>query len=325
MRNRCGWLLIVLCAVAMAKAEDQDLRARAVHLLDRARLASRMEKPTNIRTTVTFSATGKDGLAETGSYTRNRSSTGELREDVVLGEFKSSHIQKGRDVAYFGAWMDLPYAVESVMRFIPYAPLRFDPTDVIGSIDGKTVDGRAASCIEFVTVRGEDRNPGEICVANADGTVLAWHDRDSSWQAAGYTSVNGALEPSGFAYKEGAALALAAQVKYTMLDTEPTAELTAPANWNHGAYCRSYTMPIAKFSPQPRALGGLNAPVIDVEVHAHVSAEGSVTHAEVEKPVRADLDAEAVQLVSTWRYSPGTCEGQVQDFPVNVMVHFQGR
>jgi len=84
-------------------------------------------------------------------------------------------------------------------------------------------------------------------------------------------------------------------------------------------------MPVPTSTPQPPAPGTASLPVTDVAVHAHVTARGSVTGATILKPVRPDLDAEALALAGTRRYQPGSCEGRLQDFAVDVTVHFQGR
>jgi TonB family protein len=314
-----------LLLAGVALAEDQGLRNQAVHLLDQARLASRMAGPTNIRTEVAFSATEKDRPLTSGTYTRTRSASGALRQDVVFGDFRASRIQQDASVADQGPWHDLPYPVRALMEFVPYGPLRFDPTDVIQSIEPGMIAGQHATCIHFVTVRGEDRNPGEVCVSPADSTILAWHDSRKSWQATRYTRVNGGLEPVEFSYREGDSFSLTASLTFTLLDADPAEALTAPSDWVHGTFCKTFQTPVPTSTPQPPAPGTSTLPVIDIEVHAHVTAQGSVTAASILKPVRPDLDAEALALVSTWHYQPGSCEGRLQDFPIDVIVHFQGR
>jgi TonB family protein len=60
-------------------------------------------------------------------------------------------------------------------------------------------------------------------------------------------------------------------------------------------------------------------------VHLHVTAQGTVSDASVVKPVRPELDAEALKVVSTWLFDPGTCNGGAQDYTIDSVVHFQGR
>src|SRR5271155_5195550 len=75
----------------------------------------------------------------------------------------------------------------------------------------------------------------------------------------------------------------------------------------------------------PEDMGAPDAPVTDVVVHLHVTAQGAVTNASVVKPVRSDLDTEAIKLVSGWLYDPGICNGRAQEYAIDAVVHFQGR
>jgi hypothetical protein len=84
--------VLVLCLLVIRPAigEDMDLRSRAEQFMNRALVASRLTTPMNIRTDVTFSATGDDGIATAGSYVRVRSVDNALREDFVLGDYYGS-------------------------------------------------------------------------------------------------------------------------------------------------------------------------------------------------------------------------------------------
>jgi TonB family protein len=314
-------LLMARCAVG----EDMDLRNRAEQLMNRAIVASRFTTPMNIRTEVTFSATGTDGIATSGSYVRTRTADSALREDLVLGDYSMSRMREQSNIATHGQWVDIPYPLRKVMSFVPYMPIRFDPTDVITSIDQTRMNGKAAVCIQFVTVRGEDRNPGDVCLSRDNATVIEWHDRDRSFQALEYGTVKDVLLPSHFVYREGDKLVIDASVRWTILDARPDSAFVAPEDWRHARLCKSFAMPVPKSAPQPAAKGGVDAPVITVDVRVHVRPDGTVGKAEVLKPVRDDLDAEAVELVKTWTYQPGVCEGNKQDFAIDAAVNFQGR
>jgi TonB family protein len=318
-------LALSLLVTRGAAGEDMALRNRAEQLMNRALVASSLTTPMNIRTEVTFSAKGEDGIPTAGSYIRVRSVDNALREDFVLGDYSMSRIREQSNVATRGPWVDLPYTLRKVMEFVPYLPIRFDPTDVITSIDETRMNGKAAVCIQFVTVRGEDRNPGDVCLARDNATVIEWHDRDRSFEALEYGSVKDALLPSHFVYREGEKLAIHASVRWTLLDARPDDAFVAPEDWRHAHFCNSFAMPVPKSAPQPAAKGGVDAPVITVDVRVHVRPDGVVGSAEILKPVRDDLDSEALELVKTWTYQPGVCEGNKQDFAIDAEVHFQGR
>jgi TonB family protein len=324
MKLMLGFVLSLLMTRGAA-GEDMDLRNRAEQLMNRALVASRLTTPMNIRTEVTFSATGDDGTAMNGSYIRIRSVDNALREDFVLGDDSMSRIREQSNVATHGEWLDIPYTLRKVMEFVPYLPIRFDSTDIITSISETQMNGKAAVCIQFVTIRGEDRNPGDVCIAMENATVIEWHDRDRSFQALEYGSIKNALLPSRFVYREGGKLMIDASVRWVLLDARPDDAFVAPEDWRHTRFCKSFSLPVPRSAPQPASKGGVDAPVITVEVRVHVRPDGTVGNAEVLKPLRNDLDSEAVELVKTWTYQPGVCEGTKQDFAIDAAVHFQGR
>jgi TonB family protein len=323
--KRTLWLVLSLLLTHAAVGEDMDLRNRAEQLMNRALIASRITTPLNVRTEVTFSATGQDGVATAGSYIRIRSADNALREDFSLGDYGMSRIQEEGKVAMHGQWVDIPYVLRKVTEFVPYLPIRFESADVITGINESKMNGKAAVCVQFVTVKGEDRSPGDVCLAKDNGTVIEWHDRDGSFEAPEYHSVKEALLPSHFVYREGEKLLIDARVRWTLLDARPDDAFVVPEDWQHAFYCKSYMMPVPQSAPQPVARGGIDAPVITVELRAHVRPDGTVSSAEVLKPVREDLDSEAVALVKTWTYQAGSCEGTKQNFSVDATVRFQGR
>ena len=134
-------LVLSLFMPRAAAGEDVDLRNRAEQFMNRALVASRLTTPLNIRTEVTFSATGDDGIATTGSYVRTRAVDNALREDFVFGDYRMSRMREQGNVATHGQWVDIPYTLRKVMEFVPYLPIRFDPTDVITSINETNMIG----------------------------------------------------------------------------------------------------------------------------------------------------------------------------------------
>lgn len=331
MRKVCGCgsaravaLALFLFCAAKASPEDMELRNHAVQLMDRVQLASRFQGPLNIVTDVSFTASVNGDAPQAGTYKRTRSANGDLREDVAFPGFHSSFIDSEAAVAYNGPWSDKPYAVRKLKSFVPYSPLHFDATDVIESMAESTSGGQPAICIGFVTVRGEDRNPGEICIAKANSTVIEWHDARRSWAASAYTNVAGAMVPSAFTYREGNTLLLQAEVSFTLLDGPPAQEIVVPAGWNPAEFCSTYQPPAPIFAPQPAAQAP-DSPVVHVHVHAHVRLDGKLEAAEVLKPTEPELDAEALKLVSTWIYKPSMCNGNPSSTAVDLVVNFQRR
>lgn len=310
---------------SVARSEDVQLRNQAVSLLNRSHIVSQIQGgPYNFRTEATFTATAGDGSLQSGSYTRVRGSDGALREDLRFGEFAASSISEGVQRAWTGGWDDPPFAARKIRQLVPYGPVMFDNSDVIEQIKSGSYGGREAYCIEFETIVGEQRLPGEVCVDKANGSLLELRSGSKLWEYSGYFTIKGALIPEHIVYRESS-FSLNADLAMTPLDEKPEDEFAVPAEWSQGTMCRQFAMPVAKSAPQPKGEGGPDAPVTDVVVHLHVSAQGTVTSAEVLKPVNPKLDEEAQKLVSTWMYEPGTCNGRSQEYRIDATVHFQGR
>lgn len=331
MRTAMTRALLSTAAVAVmavnctARAEDVQLRSQAVALLNHAHVVSQLQGgPYNIRTEATFTATAADGNLQNGTYTRIRAIDGGLRQDLTFSGYSASSISVGVQRGWTKSWDDPPFAALRIRQLVPYAPASFDSSDVIHEIRTSSYNGRPALCVEFDTIVGENRLPGEICVDKANGTMLELRSGDKLWEYSDFYLVQGGLFPAHIVYREGS-FSLNADLKMTRLDEKPEDEFAIPGDWAQGSPCKQWQMPIAKSTPQPRGEGAPDAPVTNVLVHLHVTAEGTVTNAQVMKPVRSDLDAEAVKLVSAWLFQPGTCNGNPQEYVINSVVHFQGR
>jgi len=305
--------------------EDVQLRNQAVVLMNRARIASKVQGgPYNFRTEATFTATAGDGNLQSGSYTRVRGSDGSLREDLRFGSYAASSIAQEGNRGWTSNWNDPPYAARKIRELVPYSSASFDSSDVIQEIKSGSYGGREAFCIQFETIVGQQRLPGEICVDKANGSMLELRSGSKLWEYSDFFPIKGALIPAHIAYREGN-FSLNADLTMTALDEKPEDAFTVPPGWMHGWVCKSGSLPVAKSAPQPRGEGGPDAPVTDVTMHLLVSANGAVEDAEVVKPVREDLDAEATKVVSKWVFEPGTCDGRAQQYEIDVTVHFQGR
>jgi len=318
-------LSAIVCAGSIASGEDVQLRNHAVELLNRAQIVSKVQGgPYNFRTEATFTATAGDGSLQSGTYTRVRGSDGALREDLRFGDYAASSITQDAQPGWTSNWNDPPYAARKIRELVPYRPQSFDSSDVIEQIKSASYGGRDANCIEFETIVGEQRLPGEICLDKANGSMLALRTGSKLWEYSDYFTIKGALIPAHIVYRESN-FSMNADLTMTALEEKPEEAFVVPADWMHGFVCNQGSLPVAKSAPQPRSEGGSDAPVTDISVHLLVSSQGTVLNAEVVKPVRDDLDKEAEKLASTWVFEPGTCNGHAQDFKIDVTIHFQGR
>jgi hypothetical protein len=307
-----------------AQGEDVQLRSRAIALLNQAAMVSQIQRgPYYMKTEVSFNATAADWSLRGGTYTRIRSIDGSLRQDLQFGDYSASNIATSDHEGKTTSWEDPPFAVRMIRSLVPYRPGAFDSSDVIEQIKDGSYGGRQAECIVFETVEGETRLPGEACVDKANGTLLELRTGARLFEYSDYHSVKGGLFPNQIVFSDGS-FSLTANIKMYSLDAKPEDAFTIPTEWKQGSYCTQFQTPVAKAAPQPPGEGAPDAPVTDVPVHLHLSATGAVSLAEVLRPVRPDLDAEAVKVVGKWVFEPGTCNGKAQEWVVDAVVHFQG-
>src|SRR5271165_7113695 len=82
--------------------------------------------------------------------------------------------------------------------------------------------------------------------------------------------------------------------------------------------------PVALFTPQP--VSGKNGDkIVDVLVHGGIRSDGKVHGAVVDSSPGPNLNAEALQLISTWKFLPMICNGNPATVPTDLVLHSQGR
>ncbi len=324
-----AYLLLASFAAACATslpAEDMQLRARAVQLLNDARAINTIRGgPYIIRTEAAFTATADDGSLKSGTYTRVRIPTGSLRQDLRFGDWQATSLYIDRQVSNTSGWNFPPFAVRRLLNLVPFQVGAFDNQDVVRAIRDGSSGGQEATCVDYDTVHGEHRSSNEICLSKADGTLLNVREEDRAYTYSKYSTVAGAVYPRHIDYREGTSFTLNVDITMTKLDSAPDNTLAVPAGAQTGTLCRQAAAPVPIRAPQPEAKGGADAAVTDVILRVTVKKDGTVSQPQVVRPSHPDLDAEALKLVQTWVFQPATCNGQLNEVPADVVLHFQGR
>ncbi len=319
---------ILLIALSAAKAplvyaEDMQLRARASHLLEIARAAHVLRgAPFIIRTEANFTATADDGSLQSGSYTRIRVPSGDLRQEIRFGDWQATSLFIDRNISTVGPWTFPPFAVRRLLGLVPFTVSRFDGQDVVRAIRDGSSHGQQATCIDYDTIHGEHRSSNELCVSKADGNLLSVREEDRAYEWSKYAQVAGSAYPQHIDFHEETSLSV--DLTMTKLDSVPEDTFTIPSGAHTGTLCKTFSPPVPLRAPQPEARGGPDAPVIDVVIRLYVGNDGTVSQPHLTRPVRPDLDAEALKLVQTWVFEPATCNGHPNAVPSDVVLHFQG-
>ena len=302
--------------------QDVQLRAQAISLMSRAKVASSLKGgPYTIRTEVTFRTIGEDGTATSGSLNRLRGNKGYLRQDVMWGEYRASMVGVNMQVATVWAWDVQPYAVRQLFSLVPFSVGQFDNKDVVREIK----DGGVSTCVIFETIEGETREPGDVCLSKQTGVMVGAHAGGATFEYSGYHEIAGALMPGHIEYREQNGFSLSMDIVMTMLDTLPDDAFAFPVGAQVGTMCHRFSQPLPISVPQPAGGGGEGGAVNVVNLQAEVSAEGAVVNPYVIRSDRPQLNAEALKTVGSWRYEPGTCDGKSSQMRIDLEVRFQGR
>ena len=326
---RCALLAVVFSALQIrpAIAEDMQLRARAVELLNGPSAASVLH-PTGaaISTVANFTATADDGTLKSGTYTRLRTPDGKLRQEVRFADWQATNLILGREVVATGPWNFPPFAVRRLFSLVPFRTGQFDHEDVVRLIRDGSALGEQATCIDYDTVHGEHHSANEVCVGKASGHLLSVREDGGVYEYSQYSTVAGATYPQHIDYRESATgFSLSVDLALTSLDSVPADAMTPPPGVGAAVFCDTASPAVPRNAPQPQATGGPDAPVTDVAVRVWINPDGSVTSPEVVHPQHPELDAEALKLAQTWVFEAATCNGKPNGLPADIVLHFQRR
>lgn len=87
--------------------------------------------------------------------------------------------------------------------------------------------------------------------------------------------------------------------------------------------CSTARRPVAVFTPQPTP-GKNGDKIVDVLVHGNIGPDGKVHQPVVDSSPNPNLNAEALQLIATWKFLPLICNGEPARLSTDFVLHFQG-
>ena len=327
---RCEWFLTAFLVVSLLPvslpAEDMQLRAQAIQLLNTARAAATLPGSFIMQTSAEFTGTDDDGTLRSGTYTRLRTDSGALRQEVRFGNYHTIRLTTETASSAAGPVNYPPFAVRRLFTLVPFMVGQFEPQDVVRAMRDGSALGQQATCIDYDSIHGEHHSSNSVCLSKSEGLLLSVSEDGREYEYSQYASVAGAHYPRHIDYREQRSnFALSIDLTLARLDRVPAGTLTPPPDGDTALFCKTSTAPIPTRAPQPEVHGGPDAPVVDVTLRVWITTEGTVITPQIVHPDRPDLDAEARKLVTTWLFRPPTCNGQPNGIPADITLHFQGR
>ena len=315
-------LLALLVLSHAGLAQDVKVREQAEHLLERATAISTSPHLPNLERIDTFKVF-EDGTVKEGSFTRVVVQGTGRREELTFGDYHLLNVWTQKQVAVVGSSRLLPPALLNVMRITPILTVRFDGEDVIHRISERDLNGAAARCIEFDTVKGERADHNELCVDAANGTLVREQIGNELIENSEFFPFAGALIPGKIAYSVGGARTIEITQTITPLTDADQNVLVAPQNAQMHKLCATYRRPFGVSMPQPKP--GSGAGTVDVVVRGHVGVDGKMYDLAVQSSERPELNAEALEQAQKWTFTPAMCNGNPDVHEASITLHFQGR
>ncbi len=307
---------------ARSFSQDLKLREQAVRLLERANAVSSSPKLPNLERVDTFRVFAADGVRE-GSFSRVVIQGIGRREEYIYGDFHLVNVWTQKKVAVSGTQGILPPELVNVLRVSPIWLVRFDGEDVIHAITDRSINGQAARCIEFDTVKGQHTDNNELCVDARTGTLVLERLAGELVENSEFFPFAGALMPAKITYSQSGIQKLEiAQTMTALADSDANVLAPPPGSTMH-RICTTFRRAFGVSMPQPKpGAGGRND---DIIVRAMVGYDGRVYDVTVQSSEREDLNAEALDIAKRWTFTPSMCDGHPDAHEVDITLQFQGR
>lgn len=315
-------LLTLLILTSSSFSQDVKVREQAEHLLERAHAVSSSPHLPNLERIDTFRVFENDAVKE-GSFSRVVVQGTGRREEFIYGDYHLLNVWTQKQVAVVGSGRLLPPVLVNVMRITPIDLVRFDGEDVIHTIVDREVNGAAARCIVFDTVKGERVDHNELCVDAANGTLVLQKLANELIENSEFFPFAGALMPGKISYSVGGVRTIEITQTMAPLPDADQNVLVAPQNARMHKLCTTYRRPIGVAMPQPKP--GNGAGTVDVVVRGHVGVDGKMYDLAVQTSERPELNDEALAQAQQWTFTPAMCNGQPDVHEAAITLHFQGR
>jgi Gram-negative bacterial TonB protein C-terminal len=312
--------LALVVATSSLSAQDMPIRVEAIRLLERANSVSRpSHMMPNHRIDQTFRAYRLDGSIQDG--TANTIISGDIeRYELVFGSYHPISIHYPNKIVQNAEYQPTPPETHELDALTPLRIGRFDHSDTINFIIPATVSGRSAKCIHFDTVNGRTHQSNEICVDDELGFLLRWHVAEDFIEDTDYVSFESMWLPTHIRHYINGRLRMDVEQKFTVIDGPIDWPSLTPPDPATLTSCKQYRRPIIQLAPQPRDAGP--GPWFDVQVHGVIGEDGRVREPSVLPAGRDDLEKRSLQIVSSWIFSPGLCNGEPIPVIGNFVVHF---
>ncbi|HET9399645.1 MAG TPA: energy transducer TonB [Candidatus Acidoferrales bacterium] len=319
------FLVSVSIAAFLVRAQDPSPSQDAVRLLEQAHRVSLLENAPNYELNITFRTMDASQPSQVGTIRRVVIHGVGRRDEFAFGDFHVINVWTSRGIAStrkFGGNIRPP-ELDLALRYTPMYLVTFDKEDTVHEIVDRLIEGKRRRCIEFETVVGPKRDQNELCVDPDNGTLVTEKLGQDLIENGDFFTFAGAFIPGRVVYSFKGEPKLE-MIQTMAISTESPAEvMTPPKDAQDHPFCKTSRRVLIETSPMPPK--GAGAGNVDAIVRGVVEADGRIHRAVIDRSERPDLNAEALDTVAQWTFTPALCDGNPNPTMISVVVHFFGR
>jgi TonB family protein len=322
MKTALALLTLIVTPMA-SSAQDIRVRAEAIHLLERGNAVTTPLKLPDLERVDSFRVFGADQSVKEGTFSRVVIQGTGRRDETTFGDYHLVDVIANGGMSRAQNQAVAPPEVKTLMRVTPIYHVSFNNEDIIHAITNREVNGQAARCVEFDTVVGQKSQANEICVDAATGAIVLEKVNEERIEYHDFFAFAGALIPARIDYSSIAAPSMEIKQSMTVVTESIPNVLVAPPDAVAWVNCQPYRRAFGQSMPQPKP--GNGGGQVDVVVRGVISQDGRVHDAVVDSSERPDLNAEAINIIHQWTFTPPMCNNQPSSAEASFTLHFQGR
>ena len=245
------------------------------------------------------------------------------RWEFTYGQYSFIQVQNGSEYATLRSQPTEPAPLTSVRKIIPVGLGRFEQADIVRRIEDKNIEGQAARCISFDTLKGDHQQPGRVCVDVREGWLLELTQGDETLRQSKFYRFNNAFLPGHIERWVANRKLIEIDENIVIREQYPPDYFDYPTGSSLRNTCTAFQRAFVDNTPQPAQKMSSND-FTDVRLHGFIGKDGKPYGLKVLDTFRSDLAKEAVRVVSNWTYHPAMCLYEPANMETDFVVHFKG-
>jgi TonB family protein len=310
---RLSVLLILFALMAKLSYADDQSRIDANLIL---RKASDLEtfnpgEAPKYRLEVRFSFLRQEKEVGKGVFTREVESPVLWHEDLEFGEFRYRRVRIKKQIWTSQNYDFVPMPVQGLWGALYWTNFRLADSDIVKRVRDRKIGDVAARCVEIESVAGKEKENREVCVQGDTGYVVYGLYGDRRFSYSEFAPVGPRVRPRRIAVDFNESDRIVAEVNYNEVERFDPVGFEPIVGGEVRDACTATRPPVAKSATDPKyppnVRPGYHGKIV---LELKIDQDGHVLNAAVLQSLQTDLDADALRVVKTWEFEPGTCDGK---------------